>query len=587
MPRKPRTMSRKALLPSLPLALLALLALVAATAPAAAQSITNVDLYEKSLQAAQQAVEYYGAWDNPEQLDRVNRIGYELAQHSEFNKFPFTFGLVNAAEPNAMALPGGQIFVTRGMIETGLDDDMLANVLGHEIAHVTKEHYLRMQRKATLMNIFSTAVLAGVVIGADRSRSSGSNAPYDPRLGYDTGGDIIQGAAAATLVLSELLLRSHSRDHEDESDLEGQRLAAAAGYNPDGARAFWAMMESRAPQLQRYGYWQTHPFAEDRIRAAEARRATWTVQKKTTPEGFRVRTQATLANYMERHKPNEKLTQFLKESALATWPQGKTAETYRLENLHRVRDAELAKPLLSRDYGAVLRAYRDEIDEIKGLDAKTPLAAVLTEETADLDTKRKELFPKAVEVLDRGIYETSFLVAFLSNFPDAPQVPEVALALGDAYSRLGNQTEGVTRYLQAWESAPDSAEGKRARAGLKVLTPTLQELAALQQLAAQDKDPELKRLANERLPAVVKSYTDVANGAEYLRRFPDGDHVAPVLERLNVLADNLYSEVVLYQGMGDGIKAIDRINKILTHAPLSPAAEKLRDRVVLSPEKAG
>ena len=54
----------------------------------------------------------------------------------------------------------------------------------------------------------------------------------------------------------------------------------------------------------------------------------------------------------------------------------------------------------------------------------------------------------------------------------------------------------------------------------------------------------------------------------------------------NVLADNLYAEVILYQGMGDAVKAIDRINKILTHAPLSPAAEKLREKAVLS-DKAG
>jgi predicted Zn-dependent protease len=189
-------MSRKALLPSIALALLALLPV---TRTASAQSIVNTDLYVKSLEAAQKATEYYGAYDNEEQLERVNRIGYELAQHADFNKFPFTFGLVNAPEPNAFALPGGHIFVTRGMLDLGPDDDMLANVIGHEIAHVTKEHYLRMQRKATLMNIFSTAVLAGVVIGADRSRQP-DYAPYDPRIGYDSqGGDLIQGAAAATL----------------------------------------------------------------------------------------------------------------------------------------------------------------------------------------------------------------------------------------------------------------------------------------------------------------------------------------------------------------------------------------------------
>jgi hypothetical protein len=51
---------------------------------------------------------------------------------------------------------------------------------------------------------------------------------------------------------------------------------------------------------------------------------------------------------------------------------------------------------------------------------------------------------------------------------------------------------------------------------------------------------------------------------------------------MNVLADNLYAEVILYQGLGDPVRAVERINKILTNAPLSPAAGKLRDRAVLT-----
>ena len=186
-----------------------------------------------------------------------------------------------------------------------------------------------------------------------------------------------------------------------------------------------------------------------------------------------------------------------------------------------------------------------------------------------------------------GVYETAFLASFLSNFPDAKETPQVALALGDAYSRLGNQTDAVTEYLAAGKPGPDSPEAKRARAGLINLTPSLKELAALQQLVDQDRDPELKRLASERLAEMVKSYDDVGNGAEYLRRFPAGKHVPEVINRLNVLADNLYGEVVLYQGVGDASKAIERINKILTDAPLSPAAARLRDRAVLTAQKTG
>jgi Zn-dependent protease with chaperone function len=555
-------------------------------APASIPGIANPDLFEKSLQAATEAATQYGTPDDPTQLARVNRIGYELAQQSEFQKFPFTFGIVDMPVPNAFALPGGQIFITTGMLDLGLDDDMLANVLGHEIGHVINEHYLKMQRKATLMNVLGNLLVAGVIIGESQRRTPTTQAPYDPRVGYDNGGNLVQGAAAASLVVSELLLRSYSRDNEDEADKEGQRLAAAAGYNPEGAQRLWEKMNSRAPQLKEYGYWQTHPFGDQRVRSAEARKGTWAVASKKPADDFRKRTQATLKTWMDRKKPAEAETAFLKKAVLAAWPEGKVSDSLRLEKLHKRRDDELTKPLLSRDYGAVLKLYKSELAEVRSLDPKADLVGALEGEISDLETKRTELYPRAVETLGGGVYETSFLVAFLSNFPESPKVPEVGLALGDAYSRLGNRTEAVTQYLKAWESNPESAEGKRARAGLRNLAPNLQELAALQQMAEQDKDPDLKRVAGERLSAIAKSYDDVTNGAEYLRRFPDGPYVAPVIERLNVLAENLYGEIVLYQSMGDSVKAMERINKILTHAPLSPAAEKLRDRAVLTAAKA-
>jgi predicted Zn-dependent protease len=556
--------------------------------PAAAQAVSNPELFKKSLQVAAEAANQYGIYDNPEELARVNRIGYELAQQSDFKKFPFTFGVVDMPVPNAFALPAGQIFVTRGMLDLGLDDDMLACVIGHEIAHVTQEHYLRMQRKATLMTVLGNLLLAGVMIGESNSgRRRSDEAPYDPRVGRDPGGDLVQGAAAASLIISELLLRSYSRDHEDEADKEGQRLAAAAGYDPDGARRVWDLMNSRMPQLKTYGYWRTHPFADERSRAAEARKGTWKVETKKPADDLRVRTQAVLSTYVEREKPADPELGFLKRATLATWPKGEVSEALRLEELHKLRDDELAKPLLSRDYGTVLRAYREEMDEVRSLDSKSDLLSTLQTEVADLDSKRKELYPRAKEVLGGGVYETSFLVAFLSNFPESTEVPEVALALGDAYSRLGNPTEAVTHYLKAWEAAPDSPEGKRAGTGLRNLAPSLKELAALQQMVEQDRDPELKRIAADRLAQMAKTYDDVANGAEYLRRYPEGQYITPVIDRLNVLADNLYGEVVLYQSVGDSVKAVERINKILTHAPLSPAAEKLRDQAILTAEKAG
>jgi len=577
----------------LALSLILLLTLATAQpgrAQGAATGIANPKLFDESLKAAAEAVTQYGAPDDAARIARVNRIGYELAQQADFQKYPFMFGVVTMPEPNAFALPGGQIFVTTGMLDLDLTDDMLANVLGHEIGHVVHEHAIHMQRRATLMSVLGNLLVAGVMVGESRSsnRNTANQAPYDPRVGYqDPSGNLVQGAAAASLVVSELLLRSYSRDNEDEADKEGQHLAAAAGYNPDGARQLWERMNGRAPQLKEYGYWQTHPFADIRERAAEARKGTWGIGTKKSADEYRKKTQATLSAYLaQNRKADEGVTSYVKSTILSSWPQGKASDALRLERLHKKRDEELARPVLSRDYGSVLRLYRKELGEVRALDAKSDLIGALEGEISDIDGKRKELYPRAVQTLDGGVYETSFLQSFLSNFPEATQTPEVALALGDAYSRLGNRTEAVTQYLKAWDSAPQSAEGKRAAMGLRNLAPNLQELAALQQMAEQTKDPELKQVADQRLGAIAKTYADLKNGADYLRRYPDGPYVVPVIERLNVLADNLYGEVVLYQSVGDTVKAMERINKILTDAPLSPAAAKLRDKAVLE-AKAG
>ncbi len=564
-------------------ALVAALVLHGATAPLAAQAVSDPDLYGKSLKVAQQAIAQYGAYEDEAARERVNRIGYELAQHATSQKFPFTFGLVDLPMPNAFALPAGQIFVTRGMLDLGLSDDMLAALLGHEIAHVTLAHYKRMQRKATLMNVLSTVLLAGVVIGAGSSRDDGGvRAPYDPRQPeLDPRGNMIQGVAAASLVVSELLLRSYSRDHETEADEEGQRLAAAAGYDPDGARQLWELMISRFPRAREYGYWQTHPFPDDRMRAAATRRGLLQVAARRPADDYRLRTQAALLTYLERRGTAPEDEALLESFALVTWPQGKAADDLRREELHAARDAEVAKPQLSRDYGRLIAAYGKEIETVRRLTPASALVPELEREVKDFEQRLAEIYPKAQEVLAAGVYETAFMASFLSNFPRAPEAPRVALSLGDAYSRLGNATSAVGEYLRAWDADPEGEFGKRAAAGLRNLAPALEQLAALQQLADQKRDGELARLAAQRLDKIAKSYKELPNGAEYVRRFPEGPHVEAVLGRLDTLADNLYGEVVLYQGIGENVKAMERINSILTHAPLSPAAERLRDRAVL------
>jgi predicted Zn-dependent protease len=141
--------------PLLRASLALVLAVLCGVLPLIAQTVSNTDLFGKSLKAAQEALRQFGAYEDDVEAKRIGDIGYRVVGASGFTKYPITFHLIDMNEPNAFALPGGQIFVTRGMLEMGLSDDMLACLLGHELAHVVLEHGTKMERRATLLNILS------------------------------------------------------------------------------------------------------------------------------------------------------------------------------------------------------------------------------------------------------------------------------------------------------------------------------------------------------------------------------------------------------------------------------------------------
>ena len=567
--------------------------------------IADPALFEKSVAAAAEAVKQYGLLDDPDAQERINRIGYELAYHADFDSYPFTFGVVDTAIPNAFALPAGQIFVTRGMLDLGLSDDMLATLLGHEIAHVTSEHFLKQKKRATKLNLLSSILSVGLIAASASDRDDAYVGPY----GYTRDQSPTEAAAQAALVggmaITELVMRSYSREHEDESDEEGQRIAAAAGYDPSALSLLMAKMGERIPQSKAYGYWQTHPFFDSRVQAAKARGrylATLDGAPREEVDAYRRATQERLLEFAA--NPSKRLDRqgaeeptgvptairFVKTMALHAWPAGAAAESLRLESLHELRGRELDRLAASRDYGSVTAAYRREMEAVRALTPDSPFLAVLSNELADLRRQSEDLYGESIRILDRGVFETPFLEAFLSNYPDSPRAPRVALLLGISYSRLGRETDAVAHFLKAWESEPTGAiqedgdsPAAAAQRGLRNLAPVLTRLGSLQHLALQERDPELGQRAEERLGKLVADYDDITSGAEYLERFPDGPYAVQVEAQLNRLADVLYKEMLTYQDLGDAAKAIARANQILTHAPHSPSAQRISEEQLGEP----
>lgn len=579
--------------------------------PPAASSGPNrsqSELFERSLQVALEALSLYGPLDDPEALARVAEIGYAIVAASGFTQVPITFYLIDMPEPNAFALPGGQVFLTRGMLQLGLGNDALAALLGHEIAHVVLQHGVRMERRATLFQALTQALVLGVMIHASQSsdgpRPGEVPDPYGIERSGSGKGDLVTGSYAAGLIVSELLLRSYSREFEDEADREGQRWAAQAGFSPEGAKELMQVLGSRLPEPSKeYGYWRTHPFFEERITAARARatelkpgspRETAEVRERTqklllelasksaaralrTPEDPRRGSRPETA--LRGHRLTRE--ELLRQAALTAWPRGPEAERLRRDRWQALRENHLSLQPSGRDWGRLGERLDREIAEVASLDPSSALLVELRQERATLESERKEFEARAVEIWRSGVFETGFLERFLSNYPDHPEVPAVALALGEAYGRSGRLAESVERLLQAWNHPAGGEAARTAEAALRRLAPRLEDLVALAELAAQERDLELRDAARQRLAEKAETYTDLSAGRIFLDRYPESPLAPLVTERLYRLAENLYGEIVLYQSIGDSTRAIERIQKILNEAPSSPAARRLLERVVL------
>ena len=151
-------------------------------------------------------------------------------------------------EPNAFALPGGYVYVTRGLLALCNGEDELAGVIGHEMAHVLERHAARRAGAATPF-----ALLFGIPAGLLGAVS--------PALGGIVGGT---GELASGMVLA-----SYSRDQERDADKRGIALAAGAGWDPAGLASFLHTLE-REEALEghdpnRPGFFATHPATPERV----------------------------------------------------------------------------------------------------------------------------------------------------------------------------------------------------------------------------------------------------------------------------------------------------------------------------------
>ena len=185
---------------------------------------------------------------DPEVQRYINVLGDSIAKLADDRRLDWQFFVVNANEVNAFAVPGGYIYVNRGLIERTQRLDQLAGVLGHEIGHVIRRHSVQQMEKAQGANVGVT--LACVLTSVCNN----------------------QAAAAAINVGGGALFAKFSRDDESEADAEGVKNVVRAGIDPRGIpEMFRILLNERASSPSSVSSWfATHPLEEDRIQATQA-----------------------------------------------------------------------------------------------------------------------------------------------------------------------------------------------------------------------------------------------------------------------------------------------------------------------------
>ncbi|HEX6853291.1 MAG TPA: M48 family metallopeptidase [Candidatus Polarisedimenticolaceae bacterium] len=205
----------------------------------------------------------------------INAVGQRLAAAMPGTKFPYQFKIVNASDINAFALPGGYMYLNRGLIDAAKNEGQLAGVMAHEMAHVALRHGTNQASKA-YMGQAGLGLLGGLLTKDDKAPNK------------------VIGAVGG-FGLNALFLK-FSRTDEEQADVVGAQAMARAGYDPQDMVDFFELLNSkqaREPSKVEQ-FFSSHPAPEGRANRIRNEMKLLTV-RETAPVGNLRRTQTTLA----------------------------------------------------------------------------------------------------------------------------------------------------------------------------------------------------------------------------------------------------------------------------------------------------
>jgi len=227
----------------------------------------------KGQEAAAEVSKVYGVYgDLPSLQSYVQEVGQKLAKNSHRPQLDYHFTIVDSPQVNAFALPGGYVYLTRGILAYLNSEAELAAVVAHEIGHVTARHSVRQYSAATAANVATT--IGGLVAGI-----------FLPQLG----GTLAQGIQSLLGLTGSVLLSGYGRSHELEADRLGAEYLARSGYDPQAMIKVIGVLknqelfdieaakqEGREPRRY-HGLFATHPDNDARLQEVVGEASRYTV----------------------------------------------------------------------------------------------------------------------------------------------------------------------------------------------------------------------------------------------------------------------------------------------------------------------
>jgi MAF protein len=193
---------------------------------------------------AKQVEKEYKFADDPLIQKRVEDIGKKIVSVCDRKDIDYNFKVLDDEEVNAFSLPGGFVYVNKGLVDRVANDDELAGVLGHEIGHIVARHSIKK-----LQAVQGYSLLRALIGVASKSAGVGN---------------------AADIAFSELMV-GYSREDELLADQLGVRYLKLAGYDPNAMITFLEKLQevNRRKPLTPMNYFKTHPYVPDRIRVVK------------------------------------------------------------------------------------------------------------------------------------------------------------------------------------------------------------------------------------------------------------------------------------------------------------------------------